>query len=88
MARKRIEKPTWSKKSRHKGKACRRGEAIYYEERKKPINIMLTPTALEIVKNLALEQKVSRSEMIERLLRSHAQKAALHNDGMNYTMEE
>lgn len=75
MVKKKSEKPGWSKKSSHKGKACRRDEGVYYEERKERINIMLTPLALEILKKLALEQEVSRSEVVERWLRSHGEKA-------------
>lgn len=58
------------KKIGHKGKACRRSQPVYYGEVKRHCNILLTPTALEKLEQLAIDQEISRSEVIERWLRS------------------
>ncbi len=69
MTKRKQKKPDWMKKSSHPGIACRKGQAICYEEVKTNINLTLTPTALDILKELAMQMKISRSEIIERWLR-------------------
>lgn len=39
-------------------------------ESKQRVNIMLTPTAIEKVDNIAQELELTRSEILERLIRS------------------
>jgi hypothetical protein len=73
MAKKRkknSELPLWQRKQQHKGIPCRRNQPIYYDELKERISLMLTPTALDKLKQMAQNQKCSRSEVIERWLRS------------------
>ncbi|MBD2261085.1 hypothetical protein [Pseudanabaena sp. FACHB-2040] len=61
--------PEYSRKASHKGKACRRGEPVYYEARKEKLYINLTPLAKTKLKDLAIQHGISRSEVIERWLR-------------------
>lgn len=61
--------PHFSRKINHKGKACRRGKPIYYDQVKRHCNLMLTPKAIETLGKQAERLKVSRSEVIERWLR-------------------
>lgn len=70
MGKRKQQKPDYTKKTSHKGTPCRRNKPIYYDEVKKNINLMLTPTALRILEELATQMKISRSEVIERWLRS------------------
>jgi hypothetical protein len=63
-------KPITQQKSGHKGKACRRGKGVYYDEVKKSINLSLTPTAIARLEDLAGSQRCSRSEVMERLIRA------------------
>ena len=70
MGKRKQQKPDYMKKNSHKGTPCRRNKPIYYDEVKKNINLMLTPTALSILEELATQMKISRSEVIERWLRS------------------
>ncbi|WP_414545302.1 ribbon-helix-helix protein, CopG family [Nostoc sp. CCY0012] len=69
MPRKKSIKPDWMRKRSHVGTPCRKGKPIYYEEVKKNINLTLTPTALNRLKELAIKMKISRSEVVERWLR-------------------
>jgi len=64
------DKPITQRKSSHKGKPCRRGKGVYYDEVKKPINLCLTPTAIARLEDLAGSQQCSRSEVLERLIRA------------------
>lgn len=52
-----------------KGKKGERGRPIYYDETKLRKQFMLTPTAIEILEELAAKQNISCSEVLERLLR-------------------
>lgn len=61
--------PKYQRKSSHKGRACRRGQPVYYNENKLHCNLMFTPTALETLKDLAMMHGISRSEVVERWLR-------------------
>ncbi|WP_390370064.1 ribbon-helix-helix protein, CopG family [Crinalium epipsammum] len=40
-----------------------------YDELKKSLNLKLTPTAIRKLENLAIQYQLSRSELIERVLR-------------------
>lgn len=62
--------PLTQRKSSHKGKACRRGEPVYYDQIKQHLNITLTPVAITQLEELARSEGCSRSETIERWLRS------------------
>ncbi len=57
-------------KGSHKGQKCNRGEPIFYDELKKPVNFTLTPTAVEKLNKLAIDAGLSRSEYLERWLRA------------------
>jgi hypothetical protein len=65
--------PLTHRKSGHKGKKCRRGEPVYYDEKKQHLNITLTPFAIAQLEELAGSEGCSRSEVIERWLRSQTQ---------------
>ena len=64
------DKPITQRKAGHKGRACRRGRGVIYDERKKSINLSLTPTAIARLEEQADLQQCSRSEVVERWLRS------------------
>jgi hypothetical protein len=70
MTKNKAQKPDWMKKSSHQGTACRKGKPVCYEDVKNNINLSLTPMALDILKELAIKMKISRSEVIEQWLRS------------------
>lgn len=57
------------KKKDFKGKKGMRGEPFYYQEVKKQISVMLTPYSIKKVNCLAKENKVSRSEFLEQIIR-------------------
>ena len=57
------------KKGTHKGIACRKGEAIFWDEPKKRFNISLTPQAIKNLTKIAEQENLSRSEVLERILR-------------------
>jgi hypothetical protein len=58
------------KKREHKGQKCIRGIPVNeYRELKKKITFSLTPAAIDKLDALAEKQEVSRSEILERLLR-------------------
>ena len=73
MKKKKQNKPLYQHRLPCKDKKCLRGEPIYYEELKKPLNLTLTPTAIEKLNNLAMQQRISRSEVVERWLRSQTE---------------
>jgi hypothetical protein len=52
------------------GKKGMRGRPIYYDEVKQKKHFMLTPTAIEILEELAAKQALSNSEALEQLLRT------------------
>jgi len=64
------DKPITQRKSSHKGKECRRGKAVIYDEVKKSINLSLTPTAIARLEDQAVLQQCSRSEVVERWIRA------------------
>jgi len=57
------------RKHSHKGKKCRRGFGVHYEQKKQNINITLTPDAIAQLEDQARSEGCSRSETIERWLR-------------------
>ena len=63
-------KPITQRKAGHKGRACRRGKGVIYDERKESINLSLTPTAIAMLEDAADLDQCSRSEAVERWLRS------------------
>ena len=65
-----TERPKYSIKQAHPGQQCRRNVPILYEEKKQPISLTLTPTAIKKLTELALIVGDSRSEVIEQLLRN------------------
>lgn len=65
--------PTTQRKASHKGKKCRRGEPIYYEETKRRISLWLTPSAIATLGEKAEDLECSRSEVVERWLREQRQ---------------
>lgn len=72
MKGKAEKRPNWMKKQGHKGQKCLRGAPVNrYQELKKKITLSLTSTALAKLNALAEEQEVSRSEILERLLRHY-----------------
>ena len=64
------DKPITQRKAGHKGRACRRGRGVIYDERKKSINLSLTPTAIARLEDEAFFDQCSRSEVVERWLRA------------------
>lgn len=51
-------------------KRVARGEDMYgYGEQKKPLNLSLTPTAIELLNFAADKQSLSKSEFVEQLIR-------------------
>lgn len=64
--RKKIKYPS---KSDHEGKKRIRGVPIDYDELKRQVSLMLTPTANNKLSALAKKHGLPRSEYLERLLR-------------------
>ena len=64
------DKPITQRKGSYKGKACRRGKGVIYDEVKKSINLSLTPKAISRLEEQAVRQQCSRSEVVERCLRA------------------
>ena len=51
-------------------KRVSKGEDMYgYGEQKKPLNLSLTPTAIEKISKVADKQELSKSELVERWAR-------------------
>ena len=65
-----IERPEYSIKQAHPGQQCLRNIPIFYDEKKQPISLTLTPTAIKKLTDLALIIGDSRSQIIEQLLRN------------------
>jgi hypothetical protein len=65
-----IERPEYSIKQAHPGQQCLRDIPILYDEKKQPISLTLTPTAIKKLTDLALIIGDSRSQIIEQLLRN------------------
>ena len=58
-----------SSDDRRKGKKGIRGKPLYHNELKKRYNFTLTPTAREIMNRHAINQGLSASDWLEKLLR-------------------
>ena len=56
---------------RRKGQKALRGNPLFYEEVKQPLNTSLSPKALKQLAFLAEQTNMSRSEVIECLIRSN-----------------
>jgi hypothetical protein len=69
MATRRQKQQARYPKQSHKGQKCVRGEPLYYDELKKRITLSLTPTAIDKLSAIASNQGLSRSEVVEQLLR-------------------
>lgn len=65
------ERPPSSRKKSHKGIACHRGKPVLYEEVKARINLALTPSTIQNLTIVAESKDVSRSELVEQLLRTY-----------------
>jgi hypothetical protein len=65
-----TERPEYSIKQAHPGQQCLRNVPILYDEKKQPISLTLTPTAIKKLTDLALMIGDSRSQVIEQLLRN------------------
>ena len=65
-----TERPKYSIKQGHPGQQCLRNVPILYDEKKQPISLTLTPTAIKKLADLALMIGDSRSQVIEQLLRN------------------
>ncbi len=63
-------KPTSSfRKRSHPGRQCVRGQGVLYDEPKERINLSLTSTSIYRLTELASTANLSRSELLEQLLR-------------------
>ncbi len=60
--------PSFRKRS-HPGKQCVRGQGVLYDEPKERINLSLTSTSIYRLTELATIANLSRSELLEQLLR-------------------
>ncbi len=60
--------PSFRKRS-HPGKQCVRGQGVLYDEPKERINLSLTSTSIYRLTELANVANLSRSELLEQLLR-------------------
>ena len=70
MKNKTKNRPERVNKPSHKGQKCLRGVPINeYGELKKKITLNLTPSAIALLDALSKEQQISKSEVIERILR-------------------
>lgn len=52
-----------------KGQKNVKGQSERYEEVKRPLNLALTPTAAEMLKDLAAKYGLSKSEFVEQVAR-------------------
>lgn len=68
--KKKTERPEYSIKQAHPGQQCVRNVPILYDEKKQPISLTLTPTAITKLTDLALMIGDSRSQVLEQLLRN------------------
>lgn len=46
-----------------------KGEPELYDEKKKPLNLAMTPTAAKMLEELASQMELTRSELVERVAR-------------------
>lgn len=58
------------KKPPHKGKQCKRGKGLIYDERKEKLNLTITPTGIARLDAKAKEEDCSISTLIEEFARS------------------
>jgi hypothetical protein len=52
-----------------KGYKSQKNQAEIYEEVKQPVSLALTPTAKDLLRSFATEEKISQSEFVERFLK-------------------
>lgn len=64
-----LSRPQCQRKQGKKQHKSMRGVAELYDEKKRQFNTTLTPTAITNLEKIALEIKVSRSEVIEKAAR-------------------
>lgn len=64
---KRRKRQEYEKKPIRKGRKSMRGQPEIYDECKKNASFCITPTAIEGLKQLSSQLKISRSELIERI---------------------
>jgi hypothetical protein len=58
------------KKPSHKGKRGKRGEGLIYDEKKKKLNLTITPNGIALLDAKAKEEDCSISTLIEEFARS------------------
>ena len=69
VRKRRIKKPEGQADQWHTPKKRMRGEGVFYDEPKsKTVNLTLTPTSKERLRQLAALNKLSMSEYVERWL--------------------
>ncbi len=59
------------KKPPHKGKQCKRGQGLIYDEKKVKLNLTITPTAIAKLDAKAKAENCSISSLVEEFARSH-----------------
>lgn len=65
-----ITSPAESKRLHSQfNKKCTRGEGVYYSERKHQIALSITDSSRQILEEIAISLSLSKSEVLERLLR-------------------
>ena len=60
------------KKPSHKGKQCKRGQGLIYDEKKVKLNLTITPTAIAKLDAKAKAENCSISTLVEEFARSTA----------------
>lgn len=58
------------KKPSHKGKQCKRGVGLIYNEKKVKLNLTITPKAIDILDAKAKSENCSISTLVEEFARS------------------
>jgi hypothetical protein len=58
------------KKPAHKGRQCKRGVGLIYDEKKVKLNLTITPTAIAILDAKAKTENCSISALVEEFARS------------------
>lgn len=69
-ASKSSSRPEHRRKPSHKGKQCKRGQGLIYDERKERLNLTITPTGIARLEAKAKAEKCSISTLIEEFARS------------------
>jgi hypothetical protein len=77
MVEKGGKKPEGQADPLHTSKKRMRGVGVIYADPKSAVNLALTPTGKERLKQLAELNKLSRSEYLERLLARESEKLEL-----------